>query len=116
MNPIERQMQLGRDLMELNAEWFRKIAEYDTENFQKYVEINQEFATRLPEVRDVQSFVELQREYGEHLWKNTQEVMKTRGEMLREAFEANAGRVRDAYTNNVDDVAAAAKTAAKGAK
>ena len=98
MNPIERQMQLGRELMELNAEWFRKIAEYDTQNVQKYVEMNQEFASKLPEIRDVQSFVELQREYGETMWSSTQEVLKTRGEMLREAFEANTTAMRDAFT------------------
>ena len=110
MNPFERQMQLGRELMELNAQWFQKIAEFDTANFQKYVEYNQEMASRLPEVRDVQSFTELQREYGETLWNATQEAFKARGELVREAVEANGEAVKSAFnTEEVKEEAPAAK-------
>lgn len=98
MNPIETQMQLGRDLMELNVEWFRKIAEFDAQNVQNYVEMNQTFAQKLPEVKDVQAFMDLQREYGETLWNNTQEVFQTRGEMLREVMEANGAAVQSAMS------------------
>ncbi|MEQ8693564.1 MAG: phasin family protein [Pseudomonadales bacterium] len=97
MNPIEKQMELGRELMELNAQWFQKIAEFDGQNVQKYVELNQTFAQRLPEVKDVASFVELQREYGETLWNSTQEVVQARSEMVREAFEANTNAVKSAF-------------------
>ena len=102
MNPFERQMQLGRELMELNTQWFQKIAEFDASNFQKYVEYNQEMASRLPEVRDVQSFTELQREYGETLWNATQEAFKARGELLREAVEANGEAVKSAFNTEVE--------------
>ncbi|MGK0260015.1 MAG: hypothetical protein ACI96M_003459 [Candidatus Azotimanducaceae bacterium] len=122
MNAIEKQIQLGRELMELNAQWFQKIAEFDGQNVQKYVDLNQTFAQRLPEVRDVQSFVELQREYGETLWNSTQEVVQTRGELLREAAEANTNAVKGAFTTEapVAPVAPVAKkttsrTAAKKA-
>ena len=119
MNPIERQMKLARELMELNTEWFRKIAEFDGQNFQKYVDMNQEFAQRLPQVRDVQGFVDLQREYGEALWSNTQEVFKARNDMLREAMEANGEAVRGAWDANEAPVEekkpAAKKTAAAAA-
>ncbi|MEM7001906.1 MAG: phasin family protein [Pseudomonadota bacterium] len=115
MNPIERQMKLARELMELNTEWFRKIAEYDVQNVQKYVEMNQEFAQKLPEVRDIQSFADLQREYGETLWTNTQEVMKARGEMVREAFEANGDAWRTAFSNE-EVVEAAPKAKAEKAE
>ena len=97
MNPIEKQIQLGRELMELNAQWFQKIAEFDGKNVQSYVELNQTFAQRLPEVKDVQSFVELQREYGETLWNGTQEVFQARNDMVREAFEANTNAVQGAF-------------------
>jgi len=97
MNPFEQQMKLARELMELNAEWFRKIAEFDSSNLQKYVELNQEFAQKLPEVKDIQSFLDLQREYGETLWNGTQEVVKARGEMLREVVEANGEAMRSAF-------------------
>ena len=98
MNMIEKQMQMGRELMELNTEWFRKIAEFDGQNFQKYVDMNQEFAQRLPQVRDIQSFVDLQREYGETLWNSTQEAFSARNEMLREVMEANTEVVRGAFS------------------
>lgn len=98
MNQFEKQVQLGRELMELNAEWFRKIAEFDTQNFQKYVELNQNFAQRLPEVRDMQAFMDLQREYGESLWNGTQEAFQSRGDMVREAIEANGNAIRSAFT------------------
>ena len=114
MNPFERQMQLGRELMELNAQWFQKIAEFDTANFQKYVEYNQEMASRLPEVRDVQSFTELQREYGETLWNGAQEAMQARSDMLREATTAAGEVVKGAFTVE-EEAPAPKKTAAKKA-
>lgn len=98
MNPFEQQMKLAREMMELNADWFRKLAEFDSQNFNNYVEFNRDFASRLPEVKDVQSFVELQREYGEQLWNNTQQALKTRAEMQREAFAANNEILRKAFS------------------
>ena len=98
MNMIEKQMQMSRELMELNADWFRKLAEFDAENVRKLVEFNQDFAGRLPEIKDVQSFFELQREYGERLWEGTQEAFKSRGEMLKEAVEDNGAVVRKAFS------------------
>ena len=118
MNPIEKQMQMGRELMELNTQWFRKIAEFDAANFQKYVEFNQEFASRLPEVTDLQGLGELQREYGETLWNGTQEAFQARVEMIREASEANVEVVKSAFTNEevaeevVEEKAPAKKEAA----
>ena len=97
MNPMEKQMQLGRDLMELNSEWFRKLAEFDTKSFSDYVQFNQDFAGRLPEVKDIQGFVDLQREYGEQLWNGAQEALKTRGELLQDAFNANNEKIRNAF-------------------
>ncbi len=118
MNMMEKQMQMGRDLMELNTEWFRKIAEFDGQNFQKYVDMNQEFAQRLPQIRDIQGFVDLQREYGEALWNNTQEVFKARNDMLREAMDANGEVMRGAWSTEepvAEKKPAAKKTAAASA-
>lgn len=98
MNPFEKQMQLGRELMELNTQWLSKIAEFDTENFKHYVEMNQTFAQKLPEANDIQSFMDLQREYGESLWKNTQEVVKARGELLQTAMEENGELLKNVMT------------------
>ena len=112
MNPLEQQMKLARDLMELNAEWFRKLAEFDSKNLGNYVQFNQDFAGRLPEVKDVQSFVDLQREYGEQLWNNTQQAMQTRGELLRDAFNANTETVRKAFAPEAEEKPQAKKSAA----
>ncbi|NKC01712.1 MAG: hypothetical protein GKR90_24870 [Pseudomonadales bacterium] len=100
MNPFEKQIELGRELMELNTQWFQKITEFDATNLQKYVEMNQEFASRLPEVKDVQTFAELQREYGETLWSATQNAFQARGELLREAVEANGDVVKTAFNTD----------------
>ena len=114
MNPIEKQFQMGRDLMELNTQWFQKIAEFDAANMQKYVEFNQSFAARLPEVRDMQGFADLQREYGETLWNNTQEAFQARAEMVREATEAATDVVRSAWSTE-EVVAEKKETKAKAA-
>ncbi len=106
MNPFEQQMKLARELMELNAEWFRKLAEFDSKNFGNYIQFNQDFASRLPDVKDIQGFVELQREYGEKLWNNTQEVMKSRGDMLRDAFNANNETIRKAFAPATEETQA----------
>ncbi len=98
MNPFEQQMKLARNLMELNTEWFRKLAEFDSKNFSSYIQFNQDFAGKLPEVKDIQGFAELQREYGKQLWDNTRAALKSRVEMQREAFEANSEIIRKAYT------------------
>ena len=111
MNPMERQLQLGRELMELNAEWFRKLTEMDTENFSKYVELNQEFASKLPEVKDLQGFMDLQRDYGEQLWNGTQEAMQARGKLMQDAVDANGEAFRKAFSSETEVEAPKAKAA-----
>lgn len=113
MNPIEQQMKLGRDLMELNSDWFRKLAEFDSKSFSDYIQFNQDFAGRLPEVKDIQGFVDLQREYGEQLWNGAQETLKTRGEMLRDAFNANNETIRKAFSPEAEEKPQAKRTSAK---
>ncbi len=109
MNPFEKQLEVGRELMELNAQWFKKIAEFDVQNVQKYVELNQTFAQRLPEVKDVETFMGLQREYGETLWNGAQEVLRERGEMVREVATANAEVLKSAYAPAEEVVAETAE-------
>ncbi len=113
MNPFETQMKLARDLTELNAEWFRKIAEFDSKSFGDYIRFNQDFAGRLPEATDIQSFVDLQREYGEQLWNGTQETLKTRGELLRDAFNANNETIRKAFSPEAEEKPRAKRTSTK---
>ena len=97
MNPIEKSIQIGRDLMETNAEWLRKLAEFDGESVRKYFELNQEFGKKLPEVKDPASFFELQRTYVEQLWTGTRETFKARNDLVKEAFEANGSVLRRVF-------------------
>ncbi len=105
MNPIETQMKFAREMMELNAEWTRKISDFDAESFKNYVDLNQQFAGRLSELSDVAGFVELQREYGESVWSNTQEVFKARAELVQGALTANSELVQAAFTPATEETA-----------
>ena len=109
MNPIAKQMQIGRRLMDVNAEWFRTFAEYDMQSVQKYFALNQEYAQKLPEVRDITGFMDLQRQYGQDLWNGTQTTLRERGEMMREAAEATGEILRDAFTFEAAEEEAPAK-------
>ena len=97
MNPFEKQVRLGRELFELNVATWQRVAELNAESFRKYVETNQSFVEKLPEVKDLSGFVSLQREYGETLWNGAQDVLKTRGEILRETTEQAGKLFRGAY-------------------
>jgi hypothetical protein len=116
MNPIEKQAQLVRELFELNTATVRKIAELSTENFKKYMELNQGYAQKLPEVRDVTSFVELQREYGQNLWEGLREDLSARGGIARDAVEQTGGLIRGVFSSEdatVEEEVVAPKAASK---
>jgi len=98
MSIIEKQVQLGRELFEINAATMRRLFELQSEGVKRYFETNQEFAAKLPEVKDMTSFVELQREYGETVWSNTQENLQSSGEVVREAVENAGAAMRTAFT------------------
>jgi hypothetical protein len=112
MNPFEQQLQLGRELMELNSEWFGKLAELDSQNLSQYVELNQDFAGKLPEVKDIQGFMELQREYGEQLWQSTQTAFQARAELVQQATDANGEAFRKVLSP-AEEAKAKAKAKAK---
>ena len=116
MNPMEQQMELGRELMELNTEWFRKLTELDSTNFSKYVEMNQEFASKLPEVKDLQGFMDLQRDYGEQLWSSTSEAMQERGKLVQEAVDANGEAFRKVFNAEEANEVAKPKATKRAAK
>jgi hypothetical protein len=97
MNAFEKSAQLSRDLFEINTTTLRKITELSAENFRKYMELNQDYLQKLPEVRELGAFVELQRDYGQNLWKGMQDDLKARGDILREAVEETGSVVRSAF-------------------
>ena len=98
MSVIENQMKLGRELFEINTHVARRMTEITGEAIKQYFEANQDFAKRLTEVRDVTSFMDLQREYGQTLYNGVTERMQTRGEVLKEAVERGGEAMRDAFS------------------
>jgi hypothetical protein len=111
MNAFAKTAQVGRELFEINAGTLRKITELSTENFKKYVELNQNFFQKLPEVRELGTLVEMQREYGQSLWKSMQDDLKARGEILREAVENSGTVLRGAFNAAADDAEKAVEAA-----
>ncbi len=97
MNIVEKQANLGRTLFEINQNTFQEIARTTQENVQKYFALNSEFGQKLPEVRDITSFVELQREYGETLWSNYQQAAQAQSEILKSAVEETGNAVRQVF-------------------
>ena len=70
------------------------------EELRKVWELNQEFAQKLPEVRDINTFVELQREYGQSVWEGVKSGVQTRGEIVKGAVEQTGGLIRDVFSTD----------------
>ena len=97
MNIVEKQADFGRTLFEINQNTFQELFQSTQENVQKYFELNSEFGQKLPEIRDVSSFVELQREYGETLWGNVRQASQSQTEILKSAVEETGNAVRKVF-------------------
>lgn len=110
MNAFAKTTQAGRDLFEINTSTLRKIVELSSDNLRKYVELNQDYFRKLPEVREFNAFVELQRDYGKSLWQGVQEDAKARGQILRGAAERTGAVIRDVFvaSNEATEEAASA--------
>jgi hypothetical protein len=115
MNAFEKTAQVSRELFEINAETLRKLTELSAENFKKYMELNQDYLQKLPEVRELGAFVELQRDYGQSLWKGMQDDMKARGEILRHAVEGTGGAIRSAFSAAAEEGEKAADAVSQAA-
>jgi hypothetical protein len=111
MSRMEKGIKLGQELFDLNNSTLVKIAELSAENFKKYLELNQTYVEKLPEVRDVSSFVELQRDYGQQLWEGIQADVKARTDIVRGAVEQTGSLVRGVFSGEEADVAGEAQAA-----
>jgi hypothetical protein len=100
MNIIEKQADFGRTLFEINQNTFQELFRSTQENVQKYFELNSEFGQKLPEIHDVSSFVELQREYGETLWGNVRQASQSQTEILKSAVEETGDAVRKVFATS----------------
>ena len=85
-NGVEKGAKLTRELFDLNNSTMVKFVELSSENFKK-----------LPEVSDVSSFVELQRDYGQNLWEGMQADLRARGELVRDAVQQTGTIVRGTF-------------------
>lgn len=103
MNIVEKQVEMGRALFEINQNTFQELARTQQDNFKKYLEMNSEFSKRLPEVKDFSSFVELQREYNETLWDGFKTSTQGQVEVLKTAVEESGEAVRKAFTVETAD-------------
>ncbi len=112
MNIIEKQTVLGKALYEINSQAVNESVELSRRNIEQYVEVNRAFAERLPEVREVGSFISLQREYGETLWNNAKEAMESQNAIVQSAME----EAREALTTAYSQVAEVMSPASKAKK
>jgi predicted metal-binding protein len=62
--------------------------------------LNSTFGKRLPEVTDISTFVELQREYGSTLWENTKEATQNQTEIMKSALTEAGEAVRKVFNTD----------------
>jgi hypothetical protein len=99
MNVIEKQAELGKSLYAINSNTLKEFASMQQENLQKYIETNRAFGEKLPEVTDISSFVELQREYSATIWANVKNSFEHQNELFRGAMEETRDAVKHAFTS-----------------
>ncbi|MFT4633818.1 MAG: hypothetical protein ACI8PP_000284 [Candidatus Pseudothioglobus sp.] len=99
MNIIEKQTELTKSLYAINTTAMKEFATMQQENLQKYIETNRSFGEKLPEVKDISSFVELQREYSATLWSNVKDSFEHQNELFRSAMEETRDAVKHAFTS-----------------
>lgn len=113
MNIIERQNELGRSLFEINTNTLKELVSLQRENVEKYFETNRNFGERLPEVKSLSDFLNLQREYGETLWSNTREAVESQNEIFKSAFQDTAEAMKAAFSPEEEAEAPKQKTKTK---
>lgn len=111
MNMMEKQAELGKSLYEINTGVMSEMAELSRKNIEQYFEVNRTFGEKLPEVREIGSFMSLQREYGETLWNNAREAMESQNAILQNAFTETRDAFQSAFA--AENVTEAPKKAAK---
>ena len=97
MNILQKQADFGRTIFEINQNAIQESFQTQQANWQKYFDLNSTFGQRLPEVTDMGTFVELQREYGSTLWENTKEATQTQTEILKSAMTEAGEAVRKVF-------------------
>ena len=102
MNYLETQAEIGKTFFDINKNTIQELMSTQQENFRKYLELNSDFSKKLPEVKDVASFFELQREYGETLWSGVKEATRVQADILKTSVEETTSAVQQVFAVNTD--------------
>ena len=113
MNIIERQTELGKSLYDINVNALKEFAALQRENIEQYLETNRAFGEKLPAVKDVSGFVELQREYGASLWSNVKHSFENQNELFRTAIEETREAHKQAFSTKTGKEKPVTKAAPK---
>lgn len=122
MSIVQRQVELGRDMYQINTQTLRGFMEVQRENVEKYLELNRSYVERLPEVRDLGAFMALQRDYNETLWSGIRSSVQAQTELARNAFQDTSAALRTAFTlkreesSEGDEVEVASEAKTRAAK
>ncbi len=98
MSVIEKQVNLGKNLYQINANTLRGIAELQRDNVEKYFELNKAYVEQLPSVDSFKAFVELQREYNQSIWEGVKSSVKFQSDIVRGALEESGQVLKQAFT------------------
>lgn len=110
MTIIERQAELGRSLFQINADTLRGFFEAQRDNTQKYFELNRSYVGKLPEVRDIGSYMAMQRDYNESLWSGIRSSVESQTALLKEALEETGSALKKAFDPDAASATAASAT------
>lgn len=115
MSIIERQTTLSKSLYEINTNTVKEWVSLQRGNVEQYIETNKDFGSRISEIKDVTSLVNLQREYGQTLWTNAKGAVEAQNEIVKGAFAHSRDAIKTAFIKDESDIAieAAPETEAK---
>ena len=102
MSYLQTQTEIGKTFFEINQNTFQALMSNQQENFKKYLELNSDFSSKLPEVKDVAGFMELQREYAETLWGGIKDATRVQADILKTSVEDTTNAVQQVFTTNTD--------------
>ncbi len=102
MSYLQTQAEMGKTFFEINQNMFQALMSSQQENFRKYLELNSDFSSKLPEVKDVAGFIELQREYAETLWSGIKDATQVQADILKSSVEDTTNAVQQVFAPNTD--------------
>ena len=105
MNILERQGELGRSLFQINTGTLRSLAELQKDNVEKYFEMNAAYWDKLPDVKDVSEYLELQRDYNESVWLGVKDSTQVQADLVKDALEEAGEAVKVAFRPDEEEEA-----------